>query len=1201
VNWIPIGPTATRKGQAAGLPPVSGRTSDIAIAPGGMRVYAATANGGVWRSDDGGSTWLSTMDALDLGPTYVDSDSLACGAIAIDPANPDRVYVGTGEGESAFFFDWVLGVVYAYAGVGVLRSDSGGTGATPWVTEPVASGSPSLNGQAFYTLAVDPTDSEHVVGASTGGIYTRVPDGMGGFQWQQTRTGSCTSVVVSQSAGTVTWYAAMHGGPVLSSADGSTWTSIGSGFPSGTTRISLAVQPGNPGTIYAFSNLGIHRLDVSHGNWLGVTTTIQVDGGEYGAAITVDPSNVGLIFVGAYGGGPSGDAWLTRGTVTSSGSGPTLTYSFTPTDIGSGVHPDVHRVVLRSDASNELWVTCDGGVFQTTSADTATSFVAKNVGLATVLCTYLDHHPTEDAVIFCGVQDNGTLRYTGEEAWLHTGSGDGGPVVVNWNNPYQILRTYVYGTIELATDGGAGPGSWADVGPASSGALFYPPLVGTPPSSTPSDANTVATGADRVYFSGSFGASGSWSSPDTTSPGTVSALAFVSVNRLYAGTTTGAVYSYTRSGSSWNAGSLVGQVGGSASGLAPEITALVVDPADSSGNSFYVCLGGVGDWRRVWHYNGTAWTNASGPSVGAATALIDVDFNALAVDPANSTNLYAGADIGVWQSTDSGSNWSPWAEGLPEAGVQDLRIHPVQRLIRAATYGRGMFQRDLAATSAAGVELYVRDTDIDMGRVPTVDFLDDPESSTMPPALVYHWQSPNIKVDPPSSAGTYQLTKSINFWQFVDQLVDGSDGTATIDSSLGTAINRVYVEVHNRGVTPGTNVQVMLLLANASAGLLAAPLPSGYASNVQSGTPISNANWQTVGIANIPTVTVGLPEVIEFNLPSTMLPPPSSLPAQNHYCLLAILNHPSDLFTNTLTNADQLTINDRKVAQRNLQIVNFTGTLPPPGSPSTPLGAISSLVDMFAGEGKWNVQFDTSTFKGAVTILLPREVDAGRLGDAIRGGTLGKPGEQDALVANQTKIVAAALRGGRCNAAWARSALESLKTVAGVTPIRFEANPKISMPGITGLAFAKPMRAVLVFDAPSGAKIGDAWELSLILRQPGGKIAGGNTYHCRVTLAPDNQKEVRIAAIVSGTGATREIAVCLESAGKPVTGPAGEAYALAFTGGGMVQPPLKLSWDAKRNLYAGNIALSQTSGIVRRATIVGRTGKLEGRKTISIT
>jgi hypothetical protein len=78
---------------------MSGRIARIAVAPGGSRVYVASALGGVWRSDDGGATWRTNEDSFDIDPTAFGATSLCCGAIAIDPAMPDRVYVGTGEGD----------------------------------------------------------------------------------------------------------------------------------------------------------------------------------------------------------------------------------------------------------------------------------------------------------------------------------------------------------------------------------------------------------------------------------------------------------------------------------------------------------------------------------------------------------------------------------------------------------------------------------------------------------------------------------------------------------------------------------------------------------------------------------------------------------------------------------------------------------------------------------------------------------------------------------------------------------------------------------------------------------------------------------------------------------------------------------------------------------------------------------------------
>ena len=99
-NWLPLGPSVVMDGQTVGNQPVAGRVSRLAVAPNGAVVYAASANGGVFRSADGGTTWRSMMDRFDLDPTSFATASLVCGAIALDPADPNRVYVGTGEGDT---------------------------------------------------------------------------------------------------------------------------------------------------------------------------------------------------------------------------------------------------------------------------------------------------------------------------------------------------------------------------------------------------------------------------------------------------------------------------------------------------------------------------------------------------------------------------------------------------------------------------------------------------------------------------------------------------------------------------------------------------------------------------------------------------------------------------------------------------------------------------------------------------------------------------------------------------------------------------------------------------------------------------------------------------------------------------------------------------------------------------------------------
>jgi hypothetical protein len=565
----------------------------------------------------------------------------------------------------------------------------------------------------------------------------------------------------------------------------------------------------------------------------------------------------------------------------------------------------------------------------------------------------------------------------------------------------------------------------------------------------------------------------------------------------------------------------------------------------------------------------------------------------------NTSQLFAGADIGIWHSTDGGSSWSPYADGLPEAGVSHLKLHASRRLLRAATYGRGVYERAIDATSALGIELYARDTDLDVGRWPTVDWLNDPESGASPHALVMHWESPNIKVDPPASSGTYQATKQIDFFQFVDQIVDGSDGTATIDASLGTAINRVYVEVHNRGVTQADGVQVMLLLGNASAGLQAAPLPSGYASSVQSGVAISNANWQTVGFKTIDGLRVGVPQVAEFDLPSTILPPPTSLPAQSHYCLLALLHHPTDPFNDTETNADNLAIADRKVAQRNLQIVNFTGTLPPPDSPGTPLHESAMLVDLFAGGRAAGLVLDANQLRGHVTLLLPRSVSVSGLEKELIGGKLLAAGALDHLVKSRIELVEKLLRESRTPASAARATLHALHNLTGATPMRFAQPSKGRYIGLKSVVLAKPARALMVFEPGDQARLGDRWTVPVLMVHPGGRIAGGSTYRCQVVLAPDDERDVQLETRFSGT----HLHVRMHSKGKAVTGNHGsrvEVFAASFTAFGMEQPIKKLEWSAAHKDFVLNIERDEDQPPVRRMTLIGRVEKLEGRKTIEV-
>jgi hypothetical protein len=688
-------------GQTVDDQPVAGRVAGLAVARGGHIVYAASANGGVFRSDDGATTWQSLMDAFDLDPTSFASASLVCGAIAIDLDAPERVYVGTGEGDTLELFRRrVTGALPAYRGVGPIRSDDGGK---TWISEQSA---PELAGEAFFSLAVDPSDRENVLGATTIGLYRRMPASGGStYQWSRVRNGVHTSVVVAAAGGATRFFCAEWGQGATTSAvfysddGGSTWQTAGSGLPTADMgRIALGVQRENPSRVYAFvangagQLKGLYRLDAVPGSWKavkGVPDVLPGKQGAYDLAISVDPGSADLVYLGGDRTATSpypGSIW--RCEIQGAGGGYKLKRA---ASIGSRSHADVHVLTHSPGDPAELWCGCDGGVFLNRDPRGTGEFAGQNNGLACLCSNFIGQHPTDPAVLFCGLQDNGTARTASGPIWSHVNWGDGGYCLVNWAKADLVL-VYANGTVYRSTNGGASHDAWSSWREFNWVTMTQPIVAPPFNPARAADANLVAVGAgDTVFISDDF--AGSWSMqltlPGGNAAGLVFALAFASPKRLFIGTTTGQVFRADRSGSTWNA-VRVDDAAGGALGLEGLITDVALDWADPSLGSVYVCFGGMGDPRRVWRYDGTKWEARSGQA--GSTSLLDVEHNALVVDRASPADLYVGADIGVWHSSDSGRNWAPLQNGLPDAPVFDLQIHPTQRLLRAATHGRGLYE-----------------------------------------------------------------------------------------------------------------------------------------------------------------------------------------------------------------------------------------------------------------------------------------------------------------------------------------------------------------------------------------------------------------------------------------------------------------------------------------------------------------------------
>lgn len=1069
-NWTPLGPGVVARGQTDNRAAVSGRVSGIAIAPGGTRVYVATANGGVWRSDNSGESWRSTMDGFDQDPQNFASTSLACGAIAINEASPDRVYVGTGEGDTDnLFASRIVNALPAYRGIGPIRSDDGG------LTWSLESSSPSLAGFSFFQIAVDPGNADHCVAATTNGLYERVPSGTS-FTWQRRRTGIHTSVVAAQTAGVTTWFAAAKSDRVYISNDGTTWTAAGTGFPtSGLGRIALGMQRDNPNVLYAFIANGsggfhsVRRLNGMAGAWqtiTGVPSVLSGTQGDYDLCISVDPNNANRIYLGGdyFNANPfPGSIWRCDVTGT----------SMTGTSIGRNAHADVHVLAHAPADSNTLWVGCDGGAFINTNPTGSTGFVSRNTGLATLCPNFLGQHPTEPAVLYVGLQDNGTAKCTGEQVWRHVLFADGGYCVVNWANPFKVLL-FANGSVYRATDGGLDYTSWSVVTP--SGATWMTmtePLVGTPRNpGTPAEAEIVALGTGlKIFISSNFGTT--WPDQPTlpTGSGSAFSMVFASPTRIFVGTTTGRVFRLDDTGATWSVTRLDNVTAG-ALPLAGLVTDIAIDASDATLSSIYISFGGTGDFRHVWHFDGTSWASRSGTS-GSGTELLDVEHNAIQFD-GMTNRLYVGADIGAWESVDGGNNWTPLSNGLPDAPVFDLQIHPTARLLRAVLHGRGVFEWKLDAPVLSDVELFIRDTMLDTGRGINTDGRDDP--SLFPTQPVFHYLGPNIKVDVPTPAGYQTPTTDIDFMTFNEVLVDGSNGVGTIDPPA-IVHNRVYVEVHNRGRVD-TNVQVMAAITNAATGL---NLPAGYTANVVAGTPLPGTAWTTLGVRNVTNLHAGSPQIVAFDLPSNVLPLPASLPGNSHYCMVVFLHSTQDAFTSTQPNVDLLTVADRKVGQKNLHIVQFIGTPPPPATGPGMWGTLIVRGTFFKKRGLFDLVIDARDFPGTLYFVLPPPIFPKDRAKQARGMKAGSKAVVGRWFEKHKKDAENLYHTAKYSEQQYKMLTGAMEKVKAQSPLVFRGG---GAGQITGLPISPKDEHVIFFriDPPANTRVGSVFEFDISQR-----------------------------------------------------------------------------------------------------------------------
>jgi len=672
-GWVSLGPTngAGRFTAIAPHPSVTGR------------VLAGAAGGGVWRTEDGGTTWTCLTD--DYLP------NLSVGAIAYAPSDPSIVYLGTGEGGSAIDF---------IPGIGLVRSFDGGDS---WTLPN------QVMATQFFDISVDPRDPYTVLFATDQGLL-RSTDG--GVNWStpipknpsgRATTDLVPTQVVRSDSNPDLVYAALWcqgecpGGysRVMKSTDGGQhWSTAASGLPLPSTddrslnRNAIAVVPTNDQTLFIGINSAgtndtdpppsrVFRSTNGGASWTELARPSSYLGfqGWYDNVITIRPTDPSWVVAGGvwYVRSINGGSVWTDQNPYANGADPTWP------------HVDAHDMEWQSGT---LWLANDGGVWKSTNG--GQSWIDCNAGLVTRQYYGLAIDPVNRERVLAGAQDNGTNRRrdVGDGTWDLVIGGDGFETAIDPSLPDVVFGT-VYDTHVFRSIEGGTAASFIDVSPAT-GADDTPFL--TPLTMRPEQPNVLFTGSTRVWRSEDAGTTwtalptdvtgGSWNSDEVWAIAITPAdpkVLMVAKNRN--------VYRSVDGGLTWR----VMPQGAAGLPSSKRVVNVEISPWDE--DTAFACLAGQssGHLYRTTD-GGLTWQAAD-------SGLPPFSVQVVRFDPTDTTGstLYAGTDVGLYRSTDGGLSWTRFGDGLPAASVHDIRILPDGSMLRVATHGRGVWQLAIPA------------------------------------------------------------------------------------------------------------------------------------------------------------------------------------------------------------------------------------------------------------------------------------------------------------------------------------------------------------------------------------------------------------------------------------------------------------------------------------------------------------------------